>query len=217
LFRALSLALLLVGCVHNVPKCAAASCTLDARLMVGTATTIKNSDIAKEHSVEPLKFDGELDAAMGDRLYSGIQAARKAKVHEFTILIDSPGGRVDWMFYIYDALRAAEHEGVKSRCVVLPDGYAASAAAFILEGCTTRVMAPSSRLLFHEVASGANGKKGDLRRTTHQLEDADMHVAVILAPRLHMTAAAFYAWVNGRDRWLDASAALEHFAVDSVE
>lgn len=167
---------------------------------------------------EVIEFNDELDSVMGQRILDGIHDAVEHGDRELTIRIDSPGGRVDYMLQIFDALRKAEHSGTKSRCEVVPDGMAASAAAMILEACTTRVMAPSARLLFHEAAvGGADGKKGDLRRTADHLEDTDTRIATMLAWRLKMTAEQYLAWVTGHDRWLDAPGALQLHAIDVIQ
>ena len=169
-------------------------------------------------SLAPIEFTDVLDDEMGAKLLTGIQAAADAKVPEFTILIDSPGGSVAEELLVFAALRDADHKGVKSRYIVLPDGMAASAAAVIFEGCSLRIMAPSSRLLFHEVrVGGVQGTKGDMARLAERMEDLDKEVATMFAWRLGMSANSYLAWISGRDQWLDGTGALERQAADVVE
>lgn len=155
---------------------------------------------------------------MGRKLLSGVQDAVDSQASDLEIRINSPGGRVDYMIAIFMAIRSAEHRGVKTRCVVEPDGMAASAAAVILQACTTRVMSKNSIILFHSGSTGGvEGKRGDLHRAADNLEDNDTWVASLVAWRLNMTASEYMTWTDGRDRWLDWDAAKKRHAVDVVE
>jgi ATP-dependent protease ClpP protease subunit len=164
----------------------------------------------------PILFDDALDIEMGERLVKGLADAAQRGDSEVTILINSPGGRGDVMLEVYDALRLADHAGLRSRCVVLSDGMAASAAAVILQGCSERVMHSSASLLFHEGSGVVRGKSHDQRRAAGVMEDLDARIAALIAHRMHMTAKEYLAWVADHDRWLDAAGALEIHAADTV-
>lgn len=132
------------------------------------------------------------------------------------LVIDSPGGRVDFMFAMIDLARDAQKAGVKVECTV--DGMAASAAVIFLEaGCSTRSMTRGSQLMYHQAArGGGGGKSGDFRRAAEELEDLDQRVATLIAWRMGMTAKQYIAWISDRNRWVDAAEALERGFVDSV-
>jgi ATP-dependent protease ClpP protease subunit len=152
-------------------------------------------------------------------LVEDLETAVNARVPEVTVEIDSPGGSVGIGFALIDLFREARRTGVVVHCRVVPDGMAASMAAVFLESpaCSTRAMAPTSALMFHGVSVGdVGGKEDDLRRLADILADVNKRVAIVVAPRLGMTAAAYLAWITDRDRWVSADEALAMGGVDAV-
>lgn len=168
-------------------------------------------------SLPVVEFKHELDTETGDLVLAGIKGVVDSGAPEFELDIDSPGGRTDYMLMIYFALRDAEHRGTKSRCVVAKDGFAASAAAVILQGCTTRIAHKSSVILFHEPAQPGEGKAGYHRRIADDLDDLNMLEGALFGWRLHMSAEQYANWTRDRDRWLGAKDALKLGAIDAIE
>lgn len=149
-------------------------------------------------------------------LAESLQEAMASREPSVTIVIDSPGGSVDTGLALVGMLKAARAQGMSVHCRV--DGTAASMAAVILEaGCTTRTMTPGSALLFHEPSiRELGGTEHDLRRLADKLADVNRRIAILIAPRLGLTARQYEAWVRERDRWMDADESLEKGAVDAV-
>lgn len=149
-----------------------------------------------------------------------LQSAIAAHDPSIKVLINSPGGLNVAGSQLLSALKRARVAGVRIDCRV--DGQASSFAAVLFEaGCSTRAMAPGSYLLFHEsfFTELPPGKKtlSDLHAFTDNLEDENRRVAALCAWRLHMSADQYLAWVKGRDRYLDAPAALKMGATDTAE
>ncbi len=79
------------------------------------------------------------------------------KKEEVVLLINSPGGVVeDVTFDFLSTMDKFNKAGVPVTCVV--HGVAASLAAIIYSKCTNRYSTPSSRILWHSVATGFSGK-----------------------------------------------------------
>ena len=70
-----------------------------------------------------------------------------------TLLIDSPGGRVDVGMAFVETMRAAQSQGVHFTCII--DGKAMSMALVIFSECDTRRAVFGSRLMWHSAAFGA--------------------------------------------------------------
>jgi ATP-dependent protease ClpP protease subunit len=151
-------------------------------------------------------------------LEAELEAARKAGATAVVVDIDSPGGSVTAGLDLVETFNAARDAGVTVECRVGPRAMAASmAAAFLETACDVRIMSPTASLLFHEVRiSGADGTEHDLRHLADAMADVNQRLAVMIAPRLKMSAKDYCAWVMGRDRWLDAVEATERNAIDVV-
>lgn len=153
----------------------------------------------------------------------GLSDAVDSKESEVIVDIDSPGGSVDVGLSIINAMQAAHRGGMKLTCRVGDNAMAASMAAAILEaGCTTREMAPTAALLFHEpaVPEAGRGNEHDFRRLSDALADTNRRMAILIAPHLkhaggsRWTADEYSAWIAGRDRWVDHAEAIAMGAVD---
>ena len=185
------------------PSCRRNFCDLSNKVAAAVAPSpIRHIELGPIGFIETIKFRAELEAAA------------EAKEPSIVVDIDSPGGSVGTMLRIMGQMKAARAGGMKIHCRV--DGMAASAAAVIFEtSCDVREMTSDSALLFHEPSiSEAGGKEGDLRRTADSLADTNKRMAILVAPRLHMTAAQYMAWIADRDRWLSADEALAMGASD---
>lgn len=146
-----------------------------------------------------------------------LQEAIKNHEPEFQIDIDSPGGSVGVGLGLLGLMKEAKKQGMVISCRVVEDGTAASMAAIVfLSGCTKRSMAPTASLLFHEPALREvdGGKEGDIRRVADLLADTNKRLAILVAPRLKMTAASYMAWIHDRDRWVSVEEAKAMGALD---
>src|SRR5579859_1521821 len=108
---------------------------------------------------------------------------------EIVLHIDSPGGEVGAMFRFASLMREVELGGTNVVCVV--DGWAASAAFYLLQNCTTRVMTDRSALMAHEPLYGGNsgGTGTDIQRSLDELHELAHILAIAESSRLHITLA----------------------------
>lgn len=83
------------------------------------------------------------------------------------ILIDSPGGYVDYGNEMLAAIEAEQARGVRVVCVVVSD--ASSMAFDILTHCNVRLATPTARMVVHKIAMG--GFPTDVRMTAQHLRE----------------------------------------------
>jgi len=117
--------------------------------------------------------------------------------------INSPGGSAfATMDFISDMQVAKAKKHLRIECHV--NWLAASAAAVIFESglCDVRTAERHSMFLFHGAAGMAGGKAGSLEDAAKLCRLFDKSMAELVAPRLHMTAAQYLAWIEQRDRFL---------------
>ena len=130
-----------------------------------------------------------------------------------SLYINSPGGSMDSMFSIYDAMHHVR-PAVETICI----GMAASAAAVILAGGAEgrRSILPHGRVMIHQPHVGQIGG---------QASDIEIHAAEILRQR--EMASQILADHTGqdietirqdtdRDRWMTADQAVEYGLVDTI-
>ena len=118
--------------------------------------------------------------------------------------INSPGGSAfATMDFISDMQVAKAKKHLRIECHV--NWLAASAAAVIFESglCDVRTAERHSMFLFHGAAGMAGGKAGSLEDAAKLCRLFDKSMAELVAPRLHMTAAQYLAWIEQRDRFLN--------------
>ena len=92
---------------------------------------------------------------------------------EITIVINSVGGEYDHLIQMYDLLQLLDAD---IRTVVNGAAFSAAAILAITGTCGKRYATPKSRLMFHSVSSGMEGKTADIKidfteseRLNHQL------------------------------------------------
>ncbi len=169
--------------------------------------------------VPVLKIEGPIDGLSSIGPIVGLRLAALKKYSHVDVVIDSPGGDLGAAVGIIAAMKGAQKAGTEVRCTVR--GRASSAAAIILEaGCSTRRMSKSSYLLFHEVYYGepqSAQKMHEFYDYANGLYDSNKYVAVLIAWRMGMSADEYMTWVGRRDRFVDATEALQRGFVDSIE
>lgn len=129
------------------------------------------------------------------------------------IFINSPGGSVEDGLAMYDTLK---YTGCKIITIVC--GMAASMAAFMLscagdKGC--RFAMKHSRIMFHRVASGAEGKIQDLMVTIKEANLLDDQLATMISERCGIDKKKYLKIVD-RDKYMSAEEALDFGAIDKV-
>lgn len=129
------------------------------------------------------------------------------------LYINSPGGSMDSMFSIYDAMQHIRPP-VHTTCI----GMAASAASLILAGGERgmRSILPNGRVMIHQPhMSGLGGQASDIEihatEILRQREVADDLLAVHTGQPVDRIRRD-----TDRDRWLTATEAVDYGLVDSI-
>ncbi|KUN03152.1 hypothetical protein AQI95_24655 [Streptomyces yokosukanensis] len=97
---------------------------------------------------------------------------------DLEVHINSPGGDVFDGIAIYNSL--AQRPGNVTTVV---DGLAASAASFIAQAGTTRVVAPGAMVMIHDASGACFGNAGDMRDLADLLDKVSDNLASIYADR----------------------------------
>ncbi|WP_145877538.1 head maturation protease, ClpP-related [Streptomyces sp. BK340] len=97
---------------------------------------------------------------------------------DLEVHINSPGGDVFDGIAIYNSL--AQRPGNVTTVV---DGLAASAASFIAQAGTTRVVAPGAMMMIHDASGACFGNAGDMRDLAELLDKVSDNLASIYADR----------------------------------
>jgi len=125
--------------------------------------------------------------------------------------INSPGGSVVDGLALYDVMHTISAP-VNTTCV----GTAASMGAILLCGGTgTRSALPNSRIMIHQVSSGARGKSADLRIQMAETDKLENILFQILADKTGKTLKQI-AKDCDRDYYLSSEEAKTFGLIDSV-
>lgn len=124
--------------------------------------------------------------------------------------VNSPGGSVFAARTMEQAIR--EH---KSQVIAHIDGWAASAASFLIMGADDRVAAPGSFIMIHKAWTMAFGNSDDLIRTADLLEQIDASLVKTYAIHTGQSAEDISAWMAA-ETWMEADRAAELGFVDRV-
>lgn len=139
---------------------------------------------------------------------------RQDKSKAFEIVFNSPGGSVIDGLALFDSLHELRQKG--HNITTVTRGMAASMAAVLLQAGDKRVIGEHSRLLIHEVSTGAVGSLSELldeATFTKQLND---QLYEILAERSTMSVQQIKRKTRKFDWWLTASEAVELGFADEI-
>ncbi|MCS6782206.1 MAG: ATP-dependent Clp protease proteolytic subunit [Gloeomargarita sp. SKYBB_i_bin120] len=128
------------------------------------------------------------------------------------LYINSPGGSVHAGLAIYDTM-----QHVKSDVVTICVGLAASMGAFLLAAGTKgkRLALPHSRIMIHQVSSGARGQASDIEIEAKEVLRIDHQLNLLLS---HHTGQPLEKVQQDqkRDFYMSAQEALAYGIVDKV-
>lgn len=145
--------------------------------------------------VSPQKFIQTLNGMTADTIH---------------VRVNSPGGSVFAARAIEQAIR--EHS---SRIIVHVDGYAASAASFLIMAADEIKMAPGAFIMIHKAWTIAFGNADELLRTAGLLEQIDGSLVRTYAERTEQDADEITAWMQA-ETWFDAERAVELGFADEI-
>lgn len=131
---------------------------------------------------------------------------------DLTVHINSPGGDVFDGIAILNALRA--HRGTVTTIV---DGLAASAASFIAQAGSERIMARNSEMMIHDASGLCIGNASDMREMLDLLDRASDNIASVYAERSGQGDVASWRAAMGKETWYSAEEAVEAGLADSVD
>ena len=139
-----------------------------------------------------------------------LEAADDSK--EINLYINSPGGSMNAMFAIYDAMQF-----IRAPVATYCSGLAASAAAVILAGggAGRRYALPNARILIHQPHGGAQGQSVDIEIQAREMAFLRRRMHEILAHHTGQTIERIEKDTD-RDYILGAEDAVEYGLVDHV-
>jgi ATP-dependent Clp protease protease subunit len=124
--------------------------------------------------------------------------------------VNSPGGSIFAARSMEQAMR--EH---KSQIIAHVDGWAASAASFLIMGADERVAAPGSFIMIHKGWTIAWGNSDDMLKVADLLEQIDASLVKTYAAHTGQSAEDILAWM-AEETWFEADRAAELGFVDRV-
>ena len=157
-----------------------------------------------------------LAGPVNDRMSTVVQAQLmfldNLETKDITLHVDSPGGSVKSGLSIVDVM-----DYITSDCVTINTGMAASMGSILLGAGTKgkRYTLRFSRVMLHQVSTGAQGNIQDIRRSIAEGEKYNELLFGLLGkytdkdPKQVMEDAS-------RDLWLNADEALSYGIVDNI-
>jgi len=131
---------------------------------------------------------------------------------DIQIYINSPGGSVYAGLGIYDTMQF-----IKPDVATICTGMAASMGAVLL--CAgadgKRSALPHSRVMIHQVSSGAQGQASDIAITAREVVKLREELYTIIAKHSNQTYEKVYE-DSDRDYWMKAAEAKEYGMIDEV-
>jgi ATP-dependent Clp protease protease subunit len=157
-----------------------------------------------------------LAGPVNDRMSTVVQAQLmfldNLEVKDVTLHVDTPGGSVKSGLSIVDVMNY-----VSSDIVTVNTGMAASMGSILLGAGTKgkRFTLPNSRVMLHQVSTGAQGNIQDIRRSIAEGEKYNTKLFNMLGEFTNKTPEQVLVDAE-RDFWLDGEEALAYGIVDGV-
>lgn len=157
-----------------------------------------------------------LAGPVNDRMSTVVQAQLmfldNLEVADITLHVDSPGGSVKSGLSIVDVINYIESD-VKT----INTGMAASMGSILLGAGTKgkRFTLPNSRVMLHQVSTGASGNIQDIRRSIAEGEKYNTKLFSMLGEFTNKTPEQVLEDAE-RDFWMDGEEALAYGIVDGV-
>jgi ATP-dependent Clp protease protease subunit len=157
-----------------------------------------------------------LAGPVNDRMSTVVQAQLmfldEIERKPITLHVDSPGGSVKSGLSIVDVMNY-----VSSDIITINTGMAASMGSILLGAGTKgkRYSLPNSRVMLHQVSTGASGNIQDIRRSIAEGEKYNDLLFGLLGEYTNKDAKQVMADAD-RDLWLNAEEAVAYGIVDTV-
>ncbi len=157
-----------------------------------------------------------LAGPVNDRMSTVVQAQLmfldNLEVKDVTLHVDTPGGSVKSGLSIVDVMNY-----VSSDIITVNTGMAASMGSILLGAGTKgkRFTLPNSRVMLHQVSTGASGNIQDIRRSIAEGEKYNTKLFNMLGEFTNKTPEQVLEDAE-RDFWMDGEEALAYGIVDGV-
>lgn len=157
-----------------------------------------------------------LAGPVNDRMSTVVQAQLmfldNLEVKDITLHVDTPGGSVKSGLSIVDVMNY-----VKSDIITVNTGMAASMGSILLGAGTKgkRYSLPNSRVMLHQVSTGASGNIQDIRRSIAEGEKYNEVLFKLLGQYTDKTPEQVLKDAE-RDLWLDAEEAKAYGIIDDI-
>jgi ATP-dependent Clp protease protease subunit len=157
-----------------------------------------------------------LAGPVNDRMSTVVQAQLmfmdNQEVKDITLHVDSPGGSVKSGLSIVNVM-----EYISSDCITINTGMAASMGSILLGAGTKgkRASLGYSRVMLHQVSTGASGNIQDIRRSIAEGEKYNELLFGLLGKYTNKDPKRVMEDAN-RDLWLNAEEALAYGIIDSI-
>ena len=157
-----------------------------------------------------------LAGPVNDRMSTVVQAQLmfldNLEVKDITLHVDTPGGSVKSGLSIVDVMNY-----VKSDIITINTGMAASMGSILLGAGTKgkRYSLPNSRVMLHQVSTGASGNIQDIRRSIAEGEKYNTKLFKLLGEYTDKTPETVLEDAN-RDLWLDSDEAKAYGIIDDI-
>jgi ATP-dependent Clp protease protease subunit len=155
---------------------------------------------------------GPVNDSMSTVVQAQLMFLDNVEEKDITMHVDSPGGSVKSGLSMIDVMNY-----VKSDIITINTGMAASMGSILLGGGTKgkRFSLKNSKVMLHQVSSGAQGNIQDIRITLAETEKYNKILFELLGEFCGKDAEEVLNFTN-RDQWLTAHESVEYGIIDEV-
>ena len=157
-------------------------------------------------------INGEINDNTASNIVAELLYLDSVNHNDISIYINSPGGSVTAGMAIYDTMNF-----IKSDCVTICLGIAASMGAFLLSSGTKtkRYILPNAEVMIHQPLGGCEGQASEIKIVAEHILKTRDKLNKILAKNTNQTLDKIKK-VTERDNYMDASEAKKYGIVDKI-
>lgn len=168
-----------------------------------------------------LILDGEIDESSAfnfcvNSLYFGLEG--NYKKNSLLVILNTPGGSVEYGLAIYDSIRMLVACGVEVH--VLGLGHVASMGTIILQAGSKRLSTPNTQFLIHQVSQSVGFFKSEetkeLEERSVELKRLNNVVLGIIAERSGIPLEKLKGLCEKKNFWMDADTACSKFGANGL-
>lgn len=151
---------------------------------------------------DPKRTVDVIDVVDGSMLVSVAQKIHilsRENTQPIYLMINSPGGAVLVGTSILDAMKMAQKKGISIKCAA--GTLAASMAFIILAQCDERYVLHDTKLLFHPVSTGGNGRLQELLISMEQTQETEFGIMKFLQETMGLEWRKFHMHYFAETMW----------------